>query len=216
MKIKKHQLENVEFCPSPHFNERPNPKDISLLVIHNISLPPGEFGGHFIENFFQGKLTSTCHPYFDEIREMQVSAHCLIKRDGTIIQFVPFDKRAWHAGISRFGDREQCNDFSIGIELEGTDEFPYTYFQYNSLRDLTKALMKNYPKITMDKIVGHQHIAPERKTDPGLAFNWNKYKELLIAPEPQPEQEITEQIAQENNEKSKDEDNSAFEPPSLI
>ena len=181
--IKDHWLENISIVTSPHYYERPYPSDISLLVIHNISLPPGEFGGHFIEDFFQGQLTSTCHPYFDEIRDMRVSAHCLIKRDGSIVQFVPFDKRAWHAGVSKFGDREQCNDFSIGIELEGTDEFPYTYFQYKALTLVTLALMENYPKLKIDRIVGHEHIAPGRKADPGIAFSWERYREYLLQPQ---------------------------------
>lgn len=192
--ITNHQVEQVRLVPSPHHNDRPNPSDISLLVIHNISLPPGEFGGHFIEDFFQGKLTSRCHPYFDQIREMQVSAHCLIKRDGTLVQFVPFDKRAWHAGVSKFGDREQCNDFSIGVELEGTDEFPYTLFQYKALAELTLSLMQNYPMITMDRIVGHEHIAPGRKTDPGLAFNWKKYRQYLLEPSLLTEQAVVAEL----------------------
>ncbi len=179
MKIENHLLDEANYVPSPHHNERPDPDDISLLVVHNISLPPSEFGGHFIEDFFQGKLTSTAHPYFDEIRDMKVSAHCLIKRDGSVVQFVPFDKRAWHAGVSNFEGREQCNDFSIGIELEGTDDFPYTPFQYMTLAQITVLLMEHYPKIILEHIAGHEHIAPQRKTDPGISFNWQKYRQLI-------------------------------------
>lgn len=172
-------LQEVTHLPSPHHNDRPVLDDVSLLVIHNISLPPGEFGGPYIEQFFQGKLQSTCHPYFDEIRQMQVCAHCLIKRDGEVIQFVSFDKRAWHAGVSIFAGREQCNDFSIGIELEGTDDVPYTESQYQMLANLTQAIMRHYPNITPAKIRGHVDIAPERKTDPGPSFNWEKYRQML-------------------------------------
>ena len=173
--IKDHWLTAAKHCLSPHFNERPDPADISLLVIHNISLPPRQFGGAFIEDFFLGKLTSTAHPFFDEIREMQVSAHCLIKRDGSVVQFVPFNQRAWHAGISCFEGREKCNDFSIGIELEGCDDLPYESAQYQSLITVTQQLMASYPQLTPERITGHCDIAPERKTDPGEAFNWSYF-----------------------------------------
>ncbi|CZF78218.1 1,6-anhydro-N-acetylmuramyl-L-alanine amidase AmpD [Grimontia marina] len=177
--ITNHLLDSATYVPSPHFNERPVEEDISLLVVHNISLPPGEFGGSYIEDFFQGKLTSTAHPFFDEIRDVQVSAHCLIKRDGTVVQFVPFNQRAWHAGVSSFEGREQCNDFSIGIELEGTDDLPYTEAQYAVLADVSLAIMKHYPAITSEHITGHENIAPGRKTDPGQAFHWDKFKSRL-------------------------------------
>ncbi len=172
MKIVEHKLTEITYLPSPFFNLRPNPDDISLLVVHNISLPPREFGGDFIEQFFLGKLTSKVHPFFDEIRDMQVSAHCLIKRDGQVIQFVPFDKRAWHAGVSCFEGRDNCNDFSIGIELEGADDIAYEKAQYQSLAKITAALFSTYPKLSKNNIVGHQDIAPLRKTDPGPAFDW--------------------------------------------
>lgn len=177
--ITNHLLDNATIIPSPHCNARPDESDISLLVIHNISLPPGEFGGSYIEDFFQGKLTSDAHPFFDEIRDVQVSAHCLIKRDGSVVQFVPFNKRAWHAGVSSFEGRGQCNDFSIGIELEGTDDLPYTDAQYQALAAVTQAIMKHYPAVTAERITGHEHIAPERKTDPGLSFHWEKFRARL-------------------------------------
>ncbi|WP_035024725.1 1,6-anhydro-N-acetylmuramyl-L-alanine amidase AmpD [Enterovibrio calviensis] len=174
-----HLLDCASHIPSPHHNQRPNPSDISLLVIHNISLPPGEFGGPYIEQFFQGELTSTAHPYFDEIREMKVSAHCLIKRDGAVVQFVPFDQRAWHAGVSSFEGRDQCNDYSIGIELEGTDDLPYTDLQYQRLAEVAKSIQHHYPAITASRITGHSDIAPGRKTDPGRSFNWKAFRALI-------------------------------------
>ncbi|WP_158161898.1 1,6-anhydro-N-acetylmuramyl-L-alanine amidase AmpD [Grimontia hollisae] len=177
--IKDHLLDNATIILSPHCNARPDESDISLLVIHNISLPPGEFGGPYIEDFFQGKLTSDAHPFFDEIRDVQVSAHCLIKRDGSVVQFVPFNKRAWHAGVSSFEGRGQCNDFSIGIELEGTDDLPYTDAQYQALAAVTQSIMNHYPAVTADRITGHEHIAPERKTDPGQSFHWEKFRASL-------------------------------------
>ncbi|WP_407331438.1 1,6-anhydro-N-acetylmuramyl-L-alanine amidase AmpD [Enterovibrio sp. 27052020O] len=170
--ITDHLLDSASYLPSPHCNDRPDPDDVSLLVVHNISLPPGEFGGPYIEQFFQGELTCNTHPYFDEIRDMKVSAHCLIKRDGSVVQFVPFNRRAWHAGVSVFEGREQCNDFSIGIELEGTDDLPYTDAQYQRLGHVANAVMQHYPSITPARITGHQDIAPGRKTDPGMSFNW--------------------------------------------
>lgn len=164
---------------SPHFNPRPSPKAISLLVIHYISLPPEQFGGDFINQFFQGKLDANAHPYFKEIADLRVSAHCLIDRLGQVTQYVNFEDMAWHAGVSSFKGRERCNEFSIGIELEGSNNQPFTPQQYETLAELTKAIMKNYPDITVDNIVGHSDIAPERKIDPGQYFNWNDYRALL-------------------------------------
>ncbi|SMF02824.1 AmpD protein [Alteromonadaceae bacterium Bs31] len=164
---------------SPNYNTRPHTGDISLLVIHNISLPPGEFGGDFVERFFLNSLPASEHPYFEQISELQVSAHCFIRRDGELVQFVPFDKRAWHAGRSVFQGREDCNDFSVGIELEGTDTEPYTEQQYQGLAELTLSLLQAFPLITPERIVGHSDIAPSRKTDPGPAFDWGKYRSLL-------------------------------------
>lgn len=165
--------------PSPYFDERSDVNDISLLVVHNISLPPGQFGSDHIEQFFTGKLNPDEHPFFKVIHKMEVSAHCLIRRDGEVVQFVPFTARAWHAGQSSFAGRERCNDYSIGIELEGTDYVAYTEEQYQALAKLSQALMIMYPQITVPRITGHQYIAPMRKTDPGLVFDWIKYRALL-------------------------------------
>lgn len=175
-------LKQARHCPSPHFNHRPSGCAVSLLVVHNISLPPGEFGGPYIEQFFQGKLISDAHPFFDEIRDMQVSAHCLIKRTGEVVQFVSFDQRAWHAGVSVFEGQEQCNDFSIGIELEGTDDLPYTAVQYQALASVTQTLLAHYLHMTPERIAGHSDIAPGRKTDPGRSFNWLTFRNLLLQP----------------------------------
>jgi AmpD protein len=177
--IDKGWLKNATRVPSPNFNNRPDGAVIDLLVIHNISLPPGEFGGSFISDFFCNCLDSTAHSYFSEICSMQVSAHLLIDRTGEITQFVPFDKRAWHAGESEFEGCSNCNDFSIGIELEGTDDASYSDEQYNALLAVTRAIQGEYPLITGDKIVGHCDIAPGRKTDPGPSFDWQRYKQLL-------------------------------------
>ncbi|QIM63610.1 N-acetyl-anhydromuranmyl-L-alanine amidase [Pasteurellaceae bacterium Orientalotternb1] len=170
---------NQRIVPSPHFNERPNADDISLLVIHYISLPPEEFGGDFIDRFFQGTLDPTIHPYFDEIKALRVSAHCLINRQGEITQYVNFNQMAWHAGVSNFQGREKCNEFSIGIELEGSNNQPFTAAQYQALAQLTQQIMQCYPQITVDRIVGHSDIAPERKIDPGQYFEWEYYRALL-------------------------------------
>lgn len=172
-------LDPVEQCLSPNCNERPAPTDISLLVIHNISLPPGEFGTTCIRDFFCNQLEYSTHSYFECLRDMQVSAHLLINRQGEVVQFVPFDRRAWHAGASSFEGRDNCNDYSIGIELEGTDDAAYTDSQYHSLVDVTRALMRAYPRINLQRIAGHCDIAPERKTDPGPAFDWLRYRSLL-------------------------------------
>lgn len=166
-------------CPSPHFNERPDSSDIELLVIHCISLPPGEFGGDYIERFFKGELDPSLHPYFETIAELEVSSHFLIDRSGGLVQFVDCSQRAWHAGVSCWQDRENCNDFSIGVELEGCDDIPYTQAQYQALVELTAWLQQQYPKISDDNIVGHCDIAPERKTDPGPAFDWHHFHSLL-------------------------------------
>ncbi len=166
-------------CPSPHFNERPDASTINLLVIHCISLPPGEFGGDYIEQFFRGELDASLHPYFETIAELEVSSHFLIDRNGQLLQFVDCSQRAWHAGVSQWLGRDNCNDFSIGIELEGCDDVPYTKAQYQALVELTRWLQQHYPDITDDNIVGHCDIAPERKTDPGPAFDWTYFHSLL-------------------------------------
>lgn len=168
-------LNGVEHCPSAHFNARPDGMAISLLVIHNISLPPGQFGTGCVQQFFSGSLDASAHPYFAEIAALRVSAHFLIERDGRVTQFVSCSQRAWHAGQSCFDGRENCNDFSIGIELEGTDDQPFTPIQYERLVALSLALQRAYPLITPDRITGHEHIAPGRKTDPGPCFDWQAY-----------------------------------------
>lgn len=172
-------IQPAEHLPSPNCNDRPCESEISLLVIHNISLPPGEYNNSCIERFFCNQLDHGAHPFFQEIKGVQVSAHLLIKRSGQVIQFVPISRRAWHAGVSCFQGREACNDYSIGIELEGTDTDPYTEGQYECLVHLTKAIVQAYPEITLDRIVGHSDIAPGRKSDPGQAFDWKKYKQAL-------------------------------------
>ncbi|VUD40297.1 1,6-anhydro-N-acetylmuramyl-L-alanine amidase AmpD [Thalassocella blandensis] len=164
---------------SPNFNARPQALDISLLVIHNISLPPGQFGGGYIERFFQNQLPENDHPYFKEIASMQVSAHFLIDRAGSVTQFVDMNERAWHAGLSSFEGRDNCNDFAIGIELEGTDHTDFTDHQYQALSALTQHIISTYPAINLDRIVGHSDIAPGRKTDPGPHFDWARYRKEL-------------------------------------
>lgn len=178
MQVRDGWLEGAPRCLSAHCNERPS-DDISLLVIHNISLPPGEFGGGYVQSFFQGELDPAQHPYFADIASLRVSAHFLIERDGLVTQFVSCDRRAWHAGASRYAGRDNCNDFSIGIELEGTDELAYTDAQYAALLALTKALQAAYPAITNCRITGHEFIAPGRKSDPGIAFDWQRYLSAL-------------------------------------
>ena len=174
-----HLLTDAEYIPSPNMDDRPAGTDISLLVLHSISLPPGEFGGHWIEKLFCNQLPSDAHPYFAEIHQLQVSAHILIQRNGDIVQFVPFDKRAWHAGESCYEGSERCNDFSIGIELEGTDTDSFEDVQYRQLAAVIKTLNETYPSITTSRIAGHSDIAPGRKTDPGTGFDWNKLSSLL-------------------------------------
>jgi len=171
--ISNHRLTSATQSPSINYNDRPN-GEISLIVIHNISLPPGEFNNPYIEQFFTNQLDFNAHPYFKTIQDLQVSSHLLIKRDGSIIQFIPFDKRAWHAGGSSFNGQDNCNDLSIGIELEGTDNLNYEAVQYQSLKTTLKQL-KNY--YSVQNIVGHSDIAPGRKTDPGEAFNWGEIKD---------------------------------------
>jgi N-acetyl-anhydromuramoyl-L-alanine amidase len=173
-------LSQVRYVSSPNYDERPLDTVIDLLVIHNMSLPPGEFGGAYIDAFFTNVLDASIHPYFMEISNLKVSSHCLIRRDGEIIQYVSFNKRAWHAGDSNFDGRKDCNNFSIGIELEGTDEIPYTAIQYTVLANLISLLKKAYPRITNNRIVGHSTIAPHRKTDPGSAFDWNLLAKLSM------------------------------------
>ncbi len=172
-------VEGAQRVPSPNFNQRPAGEAIDLLVIHNISLPPEQFGGNYIECFFQNKLAAEDHPYFATICDLKVSSHFLIKRDGSLLQFVSCGDRAWHAGASEFCGRRDCNDFSLGIELEGSDHTPYENEQYLQLVALTRVLQKHFPKIIQERIVGHCHIAPDRKTDPGESFDWTRYFSAL-------------------------------------
>tara|TARA_R110001592_G_scaffold83980_3_gene248584 strand:- start:979 stop:1632 length:654 start_codon:yes stop_codon:yes gene_type:complete len=175
------RLSSARWCPSPNYGSRPEDATISLLVVHNISLPPGQFGGRYIEDFFTNCPNPAEHPYFSTIAEMRVSAHALIRRDGAVVQFVSLLERAWHAGRSCFEGVEECNDFSIGIELEGADDVPYTAEQYRSLAVLTKVISSAWPAITNDRITGHCDIAPGRKTDPGPAFDWHSFRASLQA-----------------------------------
>jgi AmpD protein len=161
---------------SPNYDLRPEGEAINLLVIHGISLPPGQFEGDAILRFFTNRLDYSEHPYYETLRDVRVSAHFLIRRDGELIQLVACCNRAWHAGVSSWKGRERCNDFSIGVELEGTDELPYTDAQYQRLSDLTAVLRRRYP---IADVVGHADIAPGRKTDPGQAFDWARFRLLL-------------------------------------
>jgi AmpD protein len=172
-------MNTAQQITSPNYNQRPSRLDVSLLVIHNISLPPGEYGTGEVENFFCNRLDGNKHPYFADICSVEVSAHLFISRLGEVTQFVNFENRAWHAGLSVFDGSENCNDFSIGIELEGTDEQAYTQAQYLSLVECTLAIQAQYPAITTERITGHSDISPGRKTDPGQAFDWDKFKLLL-------------------------------------
>ncbi len=164
--------------PCPNYDARPDGAEISLLVIHNISLPPGEFGGHYIEDLFANRLDCDAHPYFAQLRGLRVSAHFLIRRDGELLQFVSTHDRAWHAGASNFNGRERCNDFSIGIEMEGTDSDAYCDAQYATLAAVTEGLLRAHP---ITDVCGHQHISPDRKTDPGPSFDWMHFRGALAA-----------------------------------
>lgn len=172
-------LRGAERRPSPNRDARPADTVVDLLVIHNISLPPGEFGGPWIDDLFLARLDPEAHPYFSAIAGVPVSAHLLILRDGRCVQYVPFGERAWHAGASCFAGRERCNDYSIGIELEGTDDHPFDPLQYRALAGVTRTLMAAYPGIRPERIVGHSDIAPGRKTDPGAHFDWDRFLALL-------------------------------------
>ncbi|MCK0164755.1 1,6-anhydro-N-acetylmuramyl-L-alanine amidase AmpD [Marinobacter sp. S6332] len=173
------RLSAARWCPSPNYGPRPYGASISLLVVHSISLPPGEFGGRYIEDFFTNNLNPAQHPYFETIADMRVSAHVLIRRDGSLTQFVSLLDRAWHAGRSCFQGIEECNDYSIGVELEGTDDIPYTPEQYRALAELSAVICVAWPDISNDRITGHCDIAPGRKTDPGPAFKWHYFRVAL-------------------------------------
>lgn len=172
-------LMNVRHVLSPNCDDRPAGSEISLIVVHGISLPPGEYGGPWIDDLFTNRLDHRAHPYFAEIQGLRVSSHVLIRRDGELVQYVPFIRRAWHAGQSCYRGREACNDYAIGIELEGQDDTPYTDVQYQRLAELVGVLRRRFAAIRADAIVGHSDIAPGRKTDPGAAFDWVRLRALL-------------------------------------
>ena len=165
-------LDEARRVPSPNCDARPAGAEITLMVVHGISLPPGEYGGGWIDDLFCNRLDPQAHPYFRQISGLQVSSHLLIRRDGELVQYVPFSKRAWHAGDSCFHGRRACNDFSVGIELEGQDTEPYTDRQYAQLAAVMQVLVATYPGLALDRVAGHSDIAPGRKTDPGPAFDW--------------------------------------------
>jgi N-acetyl-anhydromuramoyl-L-alanine amidase len=164
---------------STHYDDRPGGSVPELIVVHGISLPPGEYGGPWIEHLFTGTLPRHVHPYFATIPPGRVSAHVLVRRDGTPVQFVPFGARAWHAGLSQYQGRAACNDFSVGIELEGTDETAYEDVQYDTLTAVIAALLKCYATLDAARIVGHSDIAPGRKLDPGVKFDWPRLRALV-------------------------------------
>ena len=173
-----HRLKECAFSPSPNYDERPQGTSIDLLVVHNISLPPGQFGSTDVLALFSNTLDTDSQPFYRQLKNVKVSAHLFISRTGEVVQLVPFHKRAWHAGDSIYQGRRRCNDFSIGVELEGTDHLPYESLQYEALIGLTKALMKVYP--TLKHLTGHSDIAPCRKTDPGPAFDWVYYRQQVM------------------------------------
>ena len=173
------KLAGVRQVPSPNCDARLDSGDISLIVIHGISLPPGEYGGQWIDALFTNQLDTAAHPYFADMADVRVSSHLLIRRDGDVVQYVPFTERAWHAGDSCYKERTACNDFSIGIELEGQDEEPYAAIQYDRLAAVIGALLTAFPGLSHERIVGHCDIATGRKTDPGPAFDWTLLMEKL-------------------------------------
>lgn len=180
-------LKQARQCPSPNYDDRPEEyAEPDLIILHNISLPPNEFGGAGIDQLFTNSLDKNEHPFYAEICHLRVASHLLIRRDGEIVQYVPFHKRAFHAGVSSYQGRERCNDFSVGIEVEGSDFVAFTTQQYEALEKLLPALCLAYPKLSLTHITGHEHIAPNRKTDPGPYFDWARlakvFREELPAP----------------------------------
>jgi AmpD protein len=173
-------LVGVRQVLSPHFDARPAGVPPSLIIVHGISLPAGEFGGPWIDQLFTGNLARTGRPEFAQVAALRVSAHAVIRRDGIVTQYVPFQARAWHAGKSSFEGREACNDFSVGIELEGADLIPYADAQYSALAALSSALCLGYPTLSIARVVGHSDVAPGRKTDPGPAFDWPRLRQLWV------------------------------------
>lgn len=183
MQVKKdHWLSRVRARPSPNHSPRPDPGDVTLLVVHNISLPPGCYGTGLVEAFFLNELDVSGDPALADLAGVRVSAHLLIERSGRITQFVAFDRAAWHAGVSCWRRRHRCNDFSIGIELEGCDDDIYTAAQYRRLVQVTRALFHRYPRLSADAVVGHLEVAPGRKTDPGPEFDWSGYLQAIRQP----------------------------------
>jgi AmpD protein len=173
-------IEGVRRLPSPNFDARPAGADAEIVVVHNISLPPGEFGGPYVERLFTNTLDPDAHPYFRDIAHQPVSAHLFVDRRGVVTQFVSLHDRAWHAGVSSFRGRERCNDFSIGIELEGADHVPFEHAQYDRLAALIDLLRARWPVLAdVERLVGHSDVAPGRKTDPGPAFDWARLRRLL-------------------------------------
>ena len=173
-------LTDVRHVLSPNCDDRPEGCEISLIVVHGISLPPGDYGGAWINDFFTNRLDADVHPYFEEIKDLKVSSHVLIRRDGKLVQYVPFTGRAWHAGESCYQARDACNDFAIGIELEGQDDERYEEIQYRRLAELIQLLRGHFPTIGETDVVGHSDVAPGRKTDPGPAFDWRQLRRLLV------------------------------------
>jgi N-acetyl-anhydromuramoyl-L-alanine amidase len=174
-------VEGARFVPSPNQDARPPGASIDLVVVHGIGLPPGEFGGPWVEQLFLNRLPSGVHPFFETIADLKVSAHLFIRRDGSTVQFVPFHARAWHAGPSAWRHRVACNDYSVGIELEGADEVPYEPVQYEVLAATVAALAGAYGTLAPDAVAGHSDVAPGRKTDPGPAFDWAHFRRRLTA-----------------------------------
>jgi len=177
--VQTQRLQGVDFLKSPHCDARPATMEIDTIVIHAIALPPETFGGSYIDDLFLGQLDCDAHPYFKDLRDVRVSAHLCIRRDGHITQYVPFDQRAWHAGESWFDGRTRVNDFSIGVELEGSDTQPFEEIQYRRLVEAGAALMRAHPAIELSRVIGHADIAPARKTDPGPHFDWPRFLTLL-------------------------------------
>jgi len=179
--LSRHWVDQARHLPSPNCGQRPDPDDISLIIVHNISLPPGEFGGGHVDALFTNGLDTAAHPYFRQLEGVHVSSHFLIDRLGDVTQYVACHHRAWHAGRSCWAGREECNDFAIGIELEGADDIPYEPAQYQRLAELVALLQTNYPRLAPEAVTGHEDVAPGRKTDPGPAFDWPLFWSELAA-----------------------------------
>jgi AmpD protein len=179
--LKNGLMRGVRQIASPNHDPRPAGVEADLIVVHGISLPPGEFGGPWIDRLFTNSLPADVHPYFAEVGSLRVSSHVVVARDGAVTQYVGFTDRAWHAGKSIYQGREACNDFSVGVELEGTDTLPYEPTQYIVLAEVVAALCAAYPRLSSDRLVGHSDIAPGRKTDPGPAFDWPHARRLITA-----------------------------------